>query len=145
MPLLLCCLDTTSKPFSLALLLIITIKASSSIYWSGLTSLLHRSGLNNVLAHLRDLVLYLQHLLKSLCHLHFFTWGRVLASNSNYPLGHRKSKIIPEKHLLLLHWLCKSLWLCGSQQSVEDSSRDGNTRPPYLPLEKSVCSSRSNS
>ena len=27
---------------------------------------------------------------------------------------------------------------CGSQQTVENSSRDGNTRPPDLPLEKSV-------
>ena len=99
MPLLLCCLDITSKPFSLALLLIITIKASLSIYWFRLTSLPHRSGLNNILDSLRDLVLYLEHLLKSLCHLHFFEWGRVLASNSNYPLGHRKSKIIPEKTL----------------------------------------------
>ena len=35
--------------------------------------------------------------------------------------------------------------LCGSQQTVENSSRDGNTRPPDLPLEKSVCRSRSNS
>ena len=26
-----------------------------------------------------------------------------------------------------------------------NSSRDGNTRPPYLPPEKSVCRSRSNS
>ena len=34
---------------------------------------------------------------------------------------------------------------CGSQQTVENSSRDGNTRPPYLPSEKSVCRSRSNS
>ena len=30
------------------------------------------------------------------------------------------------------------------QHSVENSSRDGNTRPPYLPPEKSVCRSRSN-
>ena len=29
--------------------------------------------------------------------------------------------------------------LCGSQKTVENSSRDGNTRPPYLPPEKSVC------
>ena len=29
----------------------------------------------------------------------------------------------------------QSLWVCGSQQTVEDSSRDGNTRPPYLPPE----------
>ena len=35
--------------------------------------------------------------------------------------------------------------LCGSQKAVEYSSRDGNNRPPYLPLEKSVCSSGSNS
>ena len=28
--------------------------------------------------------------------------------------------------------------LCGSQQTVENSERDGNTRPPDLPLEKSV-------
>ena len=57
----------------------------------------------------------------------------------------KKSKRIPEKHLLLLYWLCQSLWLCGSQQTVENSSRDGNTRPPDLPPEKSVCRSRSNS
>ena len=35
--------------------------------------------------------------------------------------------------------------LCGSQQTVENSSRDGNTRPPDLPPEKSVCRTRSNS
>ena len=34
--------------------------------------------------------------------------------------------------------------LCGSQQVVENSSRDGNTRPLYLLPEKSVCRSRSN-
>ena len=56
-----------------------------------------------------------------------------------------ESKRITEKHLLLLHWLCQSLWLCGSQQTVENSERDGTTRPPRQPSEKSVCSSRSNS
>ena len=35
--------------------------------------------------------------------------------------------------------------LCGSQQTVENSSRDGNTRPSDLTLEKSVCRSGSNS
>ena len=35
-------------------------------------------------------------------------------------------------------------WLCGSKQTVENSLRDGNTRPPDLLLEKSVCRSRSN-
>ena len=34
---------------------------------------------------------------------------------------------------------------CGSQRIVENSSRDGTTRPPYLLSEKSVCRSRSNS
>ena len=33
--------------------------------------------------------------------------------------------------------------LCGSQQTVENSSRDGNTRPPDLPSEKSVFRSKS--
>ena len=34
---------------------------------------------------------------------------------------------------------------CMDHNKLENSSRDGNTRPPYLPLEKSVCRSRSNS
>ena len=33
----------------------------------------------------------------------------------------------------------------GSQQTVENSERDGNTRPPDLPLEKPLCRSGSNS
>ena len=32
--------------------------------------------------------------------------------------------------------------LCGSQQTVENSERDENTRPPDLPHEKSVCRSK---
>ena len=39
----------------------------------------------------------------------------------------------------------QSLWLCGPQQTVENSERDGNTRPLDLPPEKSVYRSRSNS
>ena len=58
---------------------------------------------------------------------------------------HWKSKRVPEKHLLLLYWLRQSLWLCGSPQTVGNSSRDGNTQPPDLPPEKSVYRSRSNS
>ena len=56
-----------------------------------------------------------------------------------------KARELQEKRLLLLHWLHQVLWLCGSQQTVENSSRDGNTRPPYQPPEKPLCSSRSNS
>ena len=60
-------------------------------------------------------------------------------------VGSSKRKRVPEKHLFLPYWLCQSLWLCGSQETVENSERDGNTRPPYLPPQKSVCRSRSNS
>ena len=35
--------------------------------------------------------------------------------------------------------------LCGSQQTVENSERDGNTRQPDLPPEKSVFRSRNSS
>jgi hypothetical protein len=38
-----------------------------------------------------------------------------------------------------------NLWLCGSQETVENSSRDGDTRPLDLPPEKSVYQLRSNS
>ena len=38
-----------------------------------------------------------------------------------------------------------SLGLCGSQETVENSERDRNTRLPYVPPEKSVCRSGSNS
>ena len=57
----------------------------------------------------------------------------------------KKQESSRKKHLFLLYWLCQSLWLCGSQESVENSERDGNTRPPDLPLEKPVCRSGSNS
>ena len=64
---------------------------------------------------------------------------------ANILLFIEKAREFQKKHLLLLHWLHQSLWLCGSQQTVENSSRDGKIRPPYLPPEKSVCWSRSNS
>ena len=43
------------------------------------------------------------------------------------------------------YWLCQHLWLCGPQQTPENSKRYGNTRPPDLSPEKSVYRSRSNS
>ena len=33
----------------------------------------------------------------------------------------KKAKRVPEKHLFLTYWLCHSLWLCGSPQTVENS------------------------
>ena len=71
------------------------------------------------------------------------TWGCKELDTTE--LDHRKSKRVPEKHLLLLYWLCQSLWLCGSQWTVENSERDGNLRPPDLPLQKPACRSGSNS
>ena len=65
--------------------------------------------------------------------------------NCQYLLDYQKSKRVPEKHLLLLYWLCQSLWLCGSQQTEENSSRDRTTRPPYLTPEKSSFSGRNKS
>ena len=56
-----------------------------------------------------------------------------------------KAREFQKKHQFLLYWLCQRLWLCGSQWTVENSERDGNTRPPDLPLEKSVGRSGSNS
>ena len=56
-----------------------------------------------------------------------------------------KAREFQKKHLFLLYWLYQSLWLCGSQQTAEHSERGGNTRPPHLPPEKSVCRSGSNS
>ena len=56
-----------------------------------------------------------------------------------------KASEFQKKHLLWLHWLYQSYWLCGSKQAVEHSSRDGNARPRYLPPEKSVCRSKSRS
>ena len=66
-------------------------------------------------------------------------------SNCQHPLDYQNSRRVPEKLLFLLYWLCQSLWLSGSQQTVENSEKDGNTRPPDLPLEKSVYRSGSNS
>ena len=56
-----------------------------------------------------------------------------------------KAREFQKKHLFLLYWLCQSLWLWGSQQTVENSESDGNTRPLDLPPEKSICMSGSNS
>ena len=81
----------------------------------------------------------------SRCSSWFYKRQRNQRSNCQHPLDHQKSKRVPEKHLFLLYWLCQSLWLCGSPQTVENSERDGNTRPPDLPPENSVCRSGSNS
>ena len=59
--------------------------------------------------------------------------------------GSSKKQKSSRKTSTSLYWLCQSLWLCGTKQTVENSERDGNTRPPDLPLEKPICRSGSNS
>ena len=59
--------------------------------------------------------------------------------------GSLKRHEFQKRHLLLLYWPFQSFWLCGSQHTVENSERDGNTRPPDMPPEKSVCRSGNNS
>ena len=61
------------------------------------------------------------------------------------PMDHRKSKRIPKekKKICFIDYAKAFDWV--DQNKLEYSSRDGNTRPPYLPPEKAVCKSRSNS
>ena len=66
-------------------------------------------------------------------------------SDCQHPLDHQKSKRVPEKtsiSALLTMPKPLTVWItinCGN------SERDGNTRPPDLPLEKPICRSGSNS
>ena len=47
----------------------------------------------------------------------------------------KKNKKIPEKHLLLLHWLSQIL-CCVDHNKLWKILRDGNIRSPYMPPEK---------
>ena len=59
-------------------------------------------------------------------------------------VGSLKSKRVPEKISVLLT-VPKPLTVWITANCVENSERDGNTRPRDLPLEKSECRSGSNS
>ena len=50
-----------------------------------------------------------------------FRKGRGTRDHCQHLLHHQKRKRVPGKHLLLLNWLYQSLWLCGSQKTVEKS------------------------
>ena len=50
--------------------------------------------------------------------------------NCQHLLDHRKSKGIPEKHLLLLHWLHSRLWLCDFRKLWKIFQEMG--KPDYL-------------
>ena len=47
------------------------------------------------------------------------------------------------ENIFLLYWLYQSLFV--DHNKLENSERDGNNRPPDLPLEKPICGSGSNS
>ena len=54
-------------------------------------------------------------------------------SKCHHPLDHRKSKKI-QKNIYFCFIDYAKAFDCGSQKTVENSSGDGTTRPPYLPL-----------
>ena len=59
-------------------------------------------------------------------------------------LDHGKSKRIPENiYFCFVDYAKASDY--GSQQTVENSLRDGNTSPPHLSPEKPICRSRNSS
>ena len=53
-----------------------------------------------------------------------------------------KKTRVPDKHLLIDY---AKAFDCVDHNKLENSERDGNTRPPDLPLETPVCRSGSNS
>ena len=65
-------------------------------------------------------------------------------SRSQHPLDHWKSKRVPENISFCFIDYAKAFDYVDHNK-LENSSRDGNTRPPDVLLEKSVCRSRSNS
>ena len=64
-------------------------------------------------------------------------------SNCQHLLDHRKSKRVPEKIYFCFIDYTKA-FDCVDHKKLENSEREGNTRPPDLLPEKSVCRSRNN-
>ena len=67
------------------------------------------------------------------------------AQEPEIKLDHWKSKRMPEKNVYFYFIDYAKAFDCVDHNKLENSERDENTRPPYLPPEKSVCRSRSNS
>ena len=74
--------------------------------------------------------------------------------NRELPAGFRKGRGTRDQ-IANICWIIKkakefqkNIYFCfidyASQQTVENSSRDGNTRPPDLPLERPICRTGSN-
>ena len=64
--------------------------------------------------------------------------------NCQHLLDHQKSNRVSEKHLFCFIEYAKA-FDCVDHNKLWKILRDGNTRPPDLPLEKSVCRLGSNS
>ena len=57
----------------------------------------------------------------------------------------KKTKRVPEKKIYFCFIDYAKAFNCVDHNKLENSERDGNTRPPDLPLEKPVCRSGSSS
>ena len=64
--------------------------------------------------------------------------------NIHWIIEKERSKRVPEKHIHLLHRVSPN-FDCVDHNKLWGILKDGNTRAPHLPPEKSVCRSRSNS
>ena len=62
-------------------------------------------------------------------------------SNCQHPLDHQKSKRV-QKNIYFCFIDYAKAFDCVDHNKLENFSRDGNTRQPNLPPEKSVCKSR---
>ena len=62
-----------------------------------------------------------------------------------HPLGHQKSEREFQKNIYFCFIDYDKAFDCVDHIKMENSSGDGNTRPPDLPPEKSVCRPKSTS
>ena len=74
-----------------------------------------------------------------------FRKGKVPEINCQYPLDHRKKQDFHKDIYLCFIDYIKAFDCVDHKKSVENSSRVGNIRAPYLSLDKSACRARSNS
>ena len=72
------------------------------------------------------------------------TWLKQLSSSSSSSWIMEKAREF-QKNIYFCFIDYAKAFDCVVHNKLENSSRDGNTRQPDLPLEKSVCRSRSNS
>ena len=58
---------------------------------------------------------------------------------SNFSWITKKARVFQKNIYFCFIDYVKAIDCVDQKKTVENSSRDGNTRPPYLPPEKSVC------